>query len=477
MNALAQIPDDQATALFDAVMRGDLVSFIGKVHGTVSPGTRFAPSWHINAIAHVLEQVANAKLRRVVITLPPRSMKSTAVTVGFTAHLLGHDPEMRIITASYSDGLSAKFSRDTRRVMQSEWYRRAFPRAVLSRVADQELALAAGGSRLATSVGGTLTGRGADVIVIDDPHKAEEANSSAALTKVRDWYDGTLLSRLDDRGQGRIVLVMQRLHVDDLAGHLLAQEGWHHLNLPAIAEIEETIPLGGGRHYTRRVDEVLQPHRDTVQDLDALRRQMGTALFSAQFQQSPIPPGGNLVDWKWLPTFKLPLAQDPEDRFLLSWDTAFTDGELSDYSVGLTFVVRGDLLFLIDVFRERLRYPDLKRAIWDQCRRRHNPICLVEEASVGKALIQDLRAKGLKVTGFKPGGDKVSRLSQESGQLEEGRLLVPTDAPWLADFRDELLAFPRGRHDDQVDALSQALGWIRERKRRTVTWGGLRGAH
>lgn len=246
-------------------------------------------------MAHRLQQVEMGEIRRLLITLPPRSMKSIAVTIAQTASLLGRNPKMRIITASYSDALSAKFSNDTRRVMQSAWYRRAFPGTVLQRVSEGELTTTVGGSRLATSVGGTLTGRGADLVIVDDPHKAEEASSQAALTRARDWFDGTLLSRLDDRERGRLIVVMQRLHVDDLAGHLLAQGGWHHLNLRAIAEDGEVVPLGPGRHHVRKAGEVLQKGRDTVEGFEPLKRQMGSTLFSAQFQQAPIPPGGHMT--------------------------------------------------------------------------------------------------------------------------------------------------------------------------------------
>ena len=298
MSRATTLPDGVATPLLDALLRTDLATFIGKVHGVVAPGTALAPNWHIEAIAHALEQVEAGTIRRLLVTLPPRTMKSTAITIGFTASLLGRQPRIRIVSASYAEALSAKFASDTRRVMQSGWYRRIFPGTVLQRVSEQELTITAGGLRLATSVGGTLTGRGADLIVIDDPHKAEEASSGAALARVRDWYDGTLLSRLDDRSRGRIVVVMQRLHVDDLAGHLLGQGGWHQLSLPAVAEVEEHVPIGVGRCHLGRTGDVLQSGRDTIEGFELLKRQMGSALFSAQFQQAPVPAGGHLIDWE-----------------------------------------------------------------------------------------------------------------------------------------------------------------------------------
>ena len=477
MSRATILPDGVATPLLDALLRTDLATFIGKVHGVVSPGTPFEPNWHIEAIAHALEQVEAGTIRRLLVTLPPRTMKSTAVTIGFTASLLGRQPTIRIISASYAEALSAKFASDTRRVMQSAWYRRIFPGTVLQRVSEQELTITAGGSRLATSVGGTLTGRGADLIVIDDPHKAEEASSRAALARVRDWYDGTLLSRLDDRSRGRIVVVMQRLHVDDLAGHLLAQGGWHHLSLPAVAEVEEHVPIGMGRCHLRRTGDVLQSGRDTIEGFELLKRQMGSALFSAQFQQAPVPAGGHLIDWEWLARFDLPFRGRKGDLIIQSWDTANKGGKLSDYSVGMTFAVRGNALFLLDVVRERLNYPDLKRTIGEGYRRHAATLCLVEDAGVGSALVADLRCEGIASKGVRPEGDKVCRMSRETAQLEAGLLAVPTRAPWLAELRAELLAFPRGRNDDQVDALSQALAWTRTRRSHGIRLGVLRGAY
>lgn len=403
-------------------------------------------------------------------------MKSTCGSIAFTARLLGRDPRLRIICASYGDALSAKFQNDTRRVLESAWFRRCYPATRLRRASEQELVTSDGGYRLATSVGGPLTGRGADVIVVDDPHKADDFGSTTALSRVREWFDGALLSRLDDKASGRIVIVMQRISVDDLAGHVLAQGGWHYLDLPALAEVDGAIPLPGGRVHHRRAGEALQPDREPPAVLADLRQRMGTAKFSAQYQQAPVPPGGHLIDWSWLKRFDPPLPRQRGDLVLQSWDTAIKAGELSDDSVGMTFVLRGEVLYLVDLVRERVAYPELKRRVIETKRRHGADILLIEDAGSGSALIQDLTGEGIRVKAVRPEGDKVFRMSGESARIESGGLFVPSEAPWLAELRGELLAFPHGRHDDQVDALSQALRWARNRKRHRVSWGAHRGA-
>ena len=178
--------------------------------------------------------------------MPPRSLKSICASVALPAWLLGHDPTRRIICASYAQELSVKLANDFRLVVTSDWYRRLFPHTRLDpqKNTETEVVTTARGYRLATSVGGVLTGRGADLIVIDDPMKPQDALSDTKRQAVQQWFDTTLLSRLDDQARGAILLVMQRLHVEDLAGHVLAKDGWAHLDLPAIAEAAADIPIG-----------------------------------------------------------------------------------------------------------------------------------------------------------------------------------------------------------------------------------------
>ena len=209
-------------ALLGAVLRQDLGTFIAKVFQTVSPGDRYLHNWHIDAIVYTLLQIHEGDNRRLIITQPPRSLKSICTSVAFVAWSLGHDPSKRFACVSYSHELAATFARQFRAVVTSDWYRALFPHVRLAKDTETECVTTEGGGRFAVPVGGSFTGRGADVIIIDDPMKADDAQSEKARRAVNDWYGTTLLSRLDDKERGAIILVMQRLHEDDLAGKLSA---------------------------------------------------------------------------------------------------------------------------------------------------------------------------------------------------------------------------------------------------------------
>jgi hypothetical protein len=254
-----------------ALLRSDLRFFVWKSFQTILPGTPYLLNWHVDAIVHHLMRVQAGDISRLLINQPPRSLKSISVSVAYVAWLLGHDPTRRVIVVSYSNEFAAELHRQFRMVIDASWYRALFPTMRPAKDSGTELVTTAGGSRYATSVGGTLTGRGADFIVLDDPHKAEEAMSELARRRVIDWYAGTLVSRLNDKENGPIIVVMQRLHEDDLAGHLLGQGGWQHLDLPAIAVEDCVIPIGHGKQITRRRGEVLHAAREGREVLDRIR--------------------------------------------------------------------------------------------------------------------------------------------------------------------------------------------------------------
>lgn len=452
--------------LLQALLRYDLASFVAKAFAQVAPGVPFAPNWHVEAIAWHLAEVKAGRIKRLLITLPPRSLKSIATSVAFPAWLLGHDPTRRIICVSYANELTVKHANDCRIVMQSNWYRELFAltRIHAQKNTETEVRTTRHGFRLATTVGGTLTGRGGNLIVIDDPIKASDAASETTRNKVNLWFDETLLSRLDNKTDDAIVLVMQRLHVDDLAGHVLANGGWTHLDLPAVAEADATIRLGPDRVHRRRVGDLLHPAREPKAVLDQLKASMGASAFAAQYQQTPVPIGGNMIRWSWFQTYDEVPQRGRDDKIVQSWDTASKATELSDYTVGITFHVQGERIFIRDVVRERLDYPNLVRRVLAE-RSRWNPTALlIEDKASGTSLIQDLKANFVPVIPILPEGDKIVRMSAQSAKIEGGAVHIPRSAEWLGDFRNEILAFPHGQFDDQVDALSQGLHWITRRR-------------
>ena len=457
------MPD--AAAAFRPLLRSDLSSFIQRAFLTVDPGSTYRHNWHVDAIAHYLEEVAAGTVRRLIITMPPRSLKSIAASVAFPAWLLGRDPRRSIVAVSYAEGLTEKLAMDCLKVMEASWYRDAFPAAGLarSRMKRTDFTTRRGGGRFSTTVGGTLTGRGGDLILIDDPHKPEDAASDVKRNAVIDWYRSTLLSRLNDPEHSAIVLIQQRVHEADLAGTLLEQGGWVHLDLPAIAEEEQSINLGRRGVMQRRPGDLLHPSRLPRAVLDERRAELGSYVFAAQYQQRPAPLGGGLVKWDWFRRYTTPPLPQPGDRIVQSWDTASKATEANDWSVCTTWRVRDRRAWLLDVYRAKLEFPDLRRQIHAQAAHWSAQLILIEEAGSGVQLIQDLRGESrLSVRGLLPRDDKATRLLSVSHLIEAGQVAVPGEAPWLADFQREVSLFPNGRHDDQVDSLSQFLRWLAE---------------
>ena len=462
---LAELSPAVRRRYLDLVLAEDFPAFIMKVFQTVSAGDVFWPNWHIDAMTYAAELVIDGKIKRLITTVPPRHLKSIIFSVALPAFLLGLDPTKRIICVSYSNDLAVKHANDFRAVMSSDWYRRVFPQTKVSREKDtqHETMTAARGYRYATSLNGTLTGRGADIIVLDDPQKPEEALSEAHRNSAGQWFDTILLSRLDSKSEGAVVIVMQRLHEDDLAGRLLEKGGWHHFKIAAIAEQEEHIPIGPRRIYKRRTGTVIDPRRESLEDLAHLRQSMGELFFSAQYQQEPIPLAGNLIKAEWFKEYDVAPTCTYNDVLVISIDTAMKGTELADFSVATVWLGRGDHCFLLDLWRQRADYPDLRRAV-GQLREKHpNATLLIEDKGSGTSLIQDLRVNNVEVIGINPKGDKLTRAAKISAQFEAGSVFFPSNAPWLSSLKAELLGFPNVRHDDQVDSVTQALSWIRQR--------------
>lgn len=448
-------------ALLSALLRQDLYSFIIKTFGTVDGARGFLPNWHIELIADRLMRVHRGEIKRLIICLPPRNLKSISASVAFPAWALGRDPSARIICASLGTELAGKLARDCRTVMMAPWYQRIFAtRLNPDKLAEAEFETTKGGCRLSLSVGGALTGRGANLIIIDDPIKPQDAMSDLRRLSLNQWYDTTLSSRLDNKKDDAIVIIMQRVHVDDLVAHVLEKGEWEVLNLPAIADKNETFVLLNGKVVGRRAGEPLHIAREPLHVLEKQRRDMGEFHFNTQYQQAPAPPGGNMIKRKWFMSYDDPPVSMFGDRIIISWDVAITSSDRSDWSVGTVWHQRGKQFYLLDVIRKRMAFPELRRAVVDTANKFHRPVVLIEDVSIGTSLIQQLKAEGkVRVIGIRPQGSKVDRMSAQSPVIESGSLLLPRSAPWLEAYLAELVAFPTGKNDDQVDSTSQALNW------------------
>ena len=450
------------------LLRRSFEAFIRKAWPWISGGDDIIYNWHVDAIAYELEQIDAGANLRLITNLPPRNGKSKIISVIWVAWMLGRDPSRNFVCVSYSNELSSKLARDCLSIIQSPWYRGLFPQTVVSpkRSASGDFETTAGGGRLATSVSGTLTGRGGDIIILDDVIKPDEANSETTRNVVNNWYQSTLASRLNDKAAGAIILVMQRLHEDDIAGMLLRNGGWQLLKLPAIAEEDERIPLTRGRYYQRKTGDLLHPERESRDVLGGLRADMGSAAFAAQYQQEPVPATGNLIKRDWFMTYdsdRLPMLHG---KIVQSWDTASKTNPHNDYSVCITALVHKKDIYILHVSRGRMQLPELRAKATSLAREYASHVLLIEDQASGTQLIQTLQSEGLRGVptpiACRPEGDKVSRASGVTPMIEAGRVHLPTDAPWLGDFLAEIRGFPNGRHDDQVDAFSQLLSWVRE---------------
>ncbi len=450
--------------LLKALLRTDFRAFAIKVFQTLEPGTTFQPNWHHDAIAWQLEQVRLGKTRRLVINAPPRSAKSIYTSVAWCAFLHGRDPTKKIACLSYSNELASKLTRDYRTILQSDWYRDLFPATRISQEknTEAEIVLTARGHRLTWSMTGTITGRGADIIIVDDPIKAEDAFSETVRNGVNERFDGTILSRQDNKATSAIVIVMQRLHPEDLAGHVLSKGGWTHLRIPAIAETEVVYQTRIDAAHIYKAGDVLHADREPFALLQQMRREAGEMRFSAQYQQTPIPPEGNLLKWAWFRTFEHP-PDLTTGMVTQSWDTAAKVGDTNAYSACLTLLRVHNRHYLLNVLRKRLDYPALKQTFLTHARTWNAHSVLVEDAALGTALIQDLRQDALSppIIPIQAERSKLERMAHGATLIEGGAFFIPTEAEWLDAFRSEVLQFPHGSFMDQVDALSQYLNWVK----------------
>ena len=393
--------------------------------------------------------------------MPPRHLKSMTVSVAFPAFLLGHEPWRRIFAISYSSELSSKHASDFRSIVESQWYQRAFPDMRIARSLEDEVVTTARGFRKATSVHGTLTGLGGDIFIIDDPQKPVDAQSDTQRNGLNQWVSNTLMSRLDNKQTGIIIVVMQRVHLNDLSGYLMESGGWEVLSLPAIAETDEIVAIGENEFHQRRAGEALHPELESLGSLKELQRKIGSDVFSAQYQQSPVPPGGAMIKRKWLRYYDQLPQPTHRATIIQSWDTAAKNGAQNDWSVCTTWMLVDDRYYLINLIRGRFEYPDLKAAAISLAKL-HRPRCvLIEDASTGIALAQELKSIyfGGATTLVPIERDKIGRLYVNQAKFEAGLVLFPRGAQYLPELEAELLTFPQGKNDDQVDSITQALSY------------------
>jgi predicted phage terminase large subunit-like protein len=422
---------------------------------------------HTQAIAHALDKVARGETKRLLIAVCPRHFKSYQASVAFPAYLLGRDPGLRIICASYGSDLAESFAMQSREILRSLDYRTLFPETRLASKNPplQELRTTHNGYRFMTSVGGVLTGKGADVVIIDDPMKAVDLASDVVRDKVGEWFNASLMTRFDKPAEARIIVVMQRLHQDDLIGRLRGEEGWELLELPGIMPTSRTLDLGFGRSATFAAGDILFPERFDAAVMRQLRHDLGEAGFAAQILQQPTPAGGHLFDLGKAERYDEPPGRSQFEATIVSVDCASAAGQANDYTAITSWGVIGRSLYLLDAVRGRWTLPKTLEVIKPILQKADSVkrILLIENGGSGLPLAQMLREDGVRnVWTWAPKDNKETRADFANLMIEQKIIHLPRTAPWLDTFEAELAAFPHGTNDDYVDSFSQ-IPWNLER--------------
>ena len=451
-------------------IRDSLYSFLKKSFATITPNVDFNENWHLRMICDALQMCADGKIKRLIINLPPRYLKSFCVSVSFPAWLLGTQPHKRIIMSSYSQVLSVKHATDCRTILKSEWYKEAFDDTYIIDGQDTKTKFVTEqkGYYFATSIGGTLIGEGGNILIVDDPQTPLNVTSKKQREQVINWFKTSLMSRLNDKNKDVIIIVMQRLHQFDLSGYLIEneKEDWTHISFPAIAKENQDVIFNDKLYHHRESGEALHPSREDKSVLNSIAKAIGTYSFCSQYQQDPILSEGGLVKQEWIIYY-----DQEEDKYkslghyldiYITIDCAKSAMNSADYTA--IIVIGVDIeknSFVINVTRGRYIYPELKKIVQELIKKYNPSAVLIEDTSNGSSLLQELKFEGYNfIIPIRPKQDKISRFNHALISIESGKFFVPKKANFLSDLIEELLSFPFGKNDDQVDAISQYFGWI-----------------
>ena len=443
--------------IVEAVCRTDFLSHFQSCFAILEPGSTLNLNWHHYTMAHYFELVMNGSINLLIIVAPPRTLKSLMASVAFPTYVLGRDPTKRVVGISYGADLQIGFSNYCRRIIESPRYQKCFPRVQLSKNTETEFHTTLGGYRYARSAEGSLTGIGGDILILDDFQKPTDMVSDARRFATNSLYYNTVASRINNQHKGAIIVICQRLHIDDLVGMLLrSEENWTVVILPAIAEKEEEVLIGPGQTHLRRVGDLLHPENMSREFLEALRCQ-DPETFAAQWQQSPIPPGGFMIKREQIQYCDELPSRTSSSLYIQSWDPGLKPGKQNSRSACLDILVQDNRYFITHALAGQWVYPDLMQHVLSRATEQKPNVILIEDAGLGTPLIDDLKQKGPPVVAVKPEGDKVTRLLRHMSKFANRQVFLLKSAPGRTDLETELFTFPGGQRDDLVDALTQAL--------------------
>jgi len=447
----------EIAAFAQSVRRTNLHIFLQDAFQVLFPGEKLSDDWYVEALCFELEKAAIIDGGRLMVTIPPRYLKSVAGSVVLVAWLLGRSPSTKVIVASYAEALAKEQSRLFRKLVASGFFRSVFPGVSVDPKVNNatEYVTSHGGGRRAVTVGGSVTGIGADLIVVDDIMKASDANSDVRREEARRFFDETLYTRINKKSSGSIIVLQQRLHQDDLIAHLKDKGTFTHLNLPVIAQGSEEIPLYCGYVHVREQGDILSPSRENEDTLAQIRADVGEATFCTQYLQDPEAAGSSMLDFSKVTLLEGEASDVRWLQTIQTWDTAIKAETTNDYSVGITFGWDDERWVILDVVRKRMKFDALKATAIEFHDKWKPDQVLVEDSANGFAMVTDL-AKIDRIYIKKLGvrGSKEERFAFAVEYLENGKLALLRHAPYFDELRRELLAFPTSRHDDQVDAIS-----------------------
>lgn len=441
--------------------------FIRQSWHIIEPARPFVDGWHIGAICEHMEAVATFEIRELLVNMPPRHMKSIGISVCFVPWVWTWAPGRRSFNSSYELTLARRDNQKARTIIESPWYQERWGDKVSIKSDQNEKSKfenTYGGSRFVSSSGGKATGEGGDYVFCDDPHNVKDVNQDRDTKRlsVLDWWDNSMSNRLDDPERGAFVVVGQRVHENDLSGHLLEQGGWVHLCLPAEYEGKRyaKTPLGFEDPRTKEGD-LLWPERFTKAALEKIKSKMHDAEYAGQFQQEPTPPGGGIFKWEWFNTYsELPRFE----RVVDFWDTAQSVKKDAAFSVRERWGEAQNGYYLLHVLRERMDYPTLKQRIIDDYDAGGVDEVVVEDKSSGISVIQDLQKDTkVPVIPYVLGHDgKETRARAQASTVKGGNVWVPeNNDTWLPPFKNEVIMFPNGKFKDQVDVMVEALDYLK----------------
>ena len=464
-------PDRLRAAIRKEKAERSLSQFIRQAWPVIEPNTPYVHNWHIDLIAEYLQAVNDGEIHRLLINMPPRHMKSIEATVCYPVWTWTRHPEKRFIKVSYQDSLSREHNVRSRDIILSNWYQENWG-GVFSLKDDvnrqNEFQNDHMGLMLSTSTGGALTGKGGDVIIIDDPQNPAMANSDAERQATIDFFRGTLQTRLNNPKEGAFIIIMQRLHENDLSGYVLAEDlGYTHLCLPAEAPERVVVHFPkSGKTIVREEGDILNPGRFDKAVLDGLKKSLGSLQYAGQFQQVPAPAEGVIFKRDWMKhTFRQ--SELPYLNIIIqSWDMAFTKSEGSAKVAGIVMGRAGSNLYILDCVNRKMDFVESVAAVrqlstkWPKARAK-----VVENKANGPAIVNLLHKEIPGMVEFNPKGSKDERAISVTPYFEAGNIWFPDpqEAPWVHDLMQDLLMFPKGQYKDTTDALVQGILYLMDK--------------